>query len=45
MDVTSVIGNNSWKFHDDTMKGTYIYSQKGVTDKRTEPFIELLGRS
>ena len=22
MDVTSVIGNNSWKFHDDTMMGT-----------------------
>ena len=22
MDITSVIGNNSWKFHDDTMMGT-----------------------
>ena len=22
MDITSVIGNHSWKFHDDTMKGT-----------------------
>ena len=22
MGVTSVIGNNSWKFHDDTMMGT-----------------------
>ena len=22
MDVTSVIGNNSWKFHDDMMMGT-----------------------
>ena len=22
MDLASVIGNNSWKFHDDTMMGT-----------------------
>ena len=22
MDITLVIGNNSWKFHDDTMMGT-----------------------
>ena len=22
MDLTMVIGNNSWKFHDDTMMGT-----------------------
>ena len=22
MDITSVIGNNSWKFRDDTMMGT-----------------------
>ena len=53
-DITSVIGNNSWKFHDDTMTGN---CEKGVTDRqtdgqtdrladgRTEVFLELLGRS
>ena len=33
MDVTYVIGDNSWKFYDDTMMGN---SQKGVTDGRTD---------
>ena len=46
MDVTSVIGNNSWKF---MMIRWQEHSQKGVTDRRTdrrtEPFIEMLGRS
>ena len=37
MDVTFVIGNNSWKFDDDTMMGTWSKScQKGVTDRQTE---------
>ena len=35
MDFTSVIGNKSWKFHDDTTMGT-LYSEKGVTDRRTD---------
>ena len=53
MDIIFVIGNNSWKFHDDAMVG--IWSKgcdrqtdrrtDGQTDRRTEPFIELLGRS
>ena len=33
MDITFVIGDNSWKFHDDTMMGN---SQKGVTDRQTD---------
>ena len=53
VDITFVIGNNSWKFHDDTMMGTYWKRCDGQTDRqtdrqkdgRTEPFIELLGRS
>ena len=34
MDITFVNGNNSWKFHDDTMTGTLW--KKGVTDGRTD---------
>ena len=54
MDITALIGNNTWKFHDDTMMGTYWKSvtdrqtdrqTDGRTDGRTKPFIELLGRS
>ena len=33
MDIASVNGNHSWKFHDDTMTGTLW---KGVTDGRTD---------
>ena len=33
MDITFVIGDNSWKFHDDTMMGTWW---KSVTDGRTD---------
>ena len=36
MDVTSVIGNNSWKFHDDTMMGTYSKRCDGQTDRQTD---------
>ena len=35
MDVTYVIGNNSWKFHDDTMKGHMVkrmWQTGGQTD-------------
>ena len=49
MDITFVIGDNSWKFHDDTMMGTWRKrcdgQTDGQTDKWTEPFIKLLGRS
>ena len=34
MDITSVHGDNSWKFYDD---GNMV--KKGVTDGRTEPVI------
>ena len=36
MDVTFVIGNNSWKFHDDTMMGTWWKRCDGRTDRRTD---------
>ena len=36
MDVTFVIGNNSWKFHDDTMKGTWWKTCDGRTDRQTD---------
>ena len=49
MDVTSVTGNNSWKFHDDGNIVKKVWRTDrwtdGRTDGRTEPFIELLGRS
>ena len=35
VDITSVIGNNSSKFHDDTMMGTYWKRCYGRTDRRT----------
>ena len=35
MDVTFVIGNNSWKFHDDTMMGTWWKRCDGQTDGQT----------
>ena len=49
MDITFVIGNNSWKFHNDAMTG--ILSKRcdrqplGQTDGQKEVFLELLGRS
>ena len=49
MDITFAHGNNSWKFHDNTMTGTLwkrCDKQTGVLmDRRKGPFIELLGRS
>ena len=50
MDVTFAICNISWNFHDDPMTGTKLKGgtdgqRDGQTDRRTEPFIELLGRS
>ena len=39
MDITSVIGNHSCKFHDDTMRGTLrqkVSQTDGQTDKQTE---------
>ena len=49
MDITSVIGNHSRKFHDDTMTGTWwkrCHRQtERRTDRRIEPFIELLDRN
>ena len=36
MDVTSVIGNNSWKFHDDTMMGTWSKRCDKQTDGQTD---------
>ena len=34
MDITSVIGNNSWKFRDDTMKR--VWQTDGRTDRQTD---------
>ena len=36
MNITLVIGNNSWKFHDDTMMGTLSKRCHRQTDRRTE---------
>ena len=36
MDVTFVIGNNSWKFHDDTLIGTLSKRCDGRTDGQTD---------
>ena len=36
MDVTFVIVNNSWKFHDDTMMGTWWNRCDGRTDRQTD---------
>ena len=53
MDITFDHGNNSWKFHDDTMMETWWKRCDRQTDGRTDrqtdrrkiPFVELLGRS
>ena len=36
MDIASVHGNNSWRFHDDTMAGTLWKRCDGRTDGQTE---------
>ena len=36
MDITLVIGNNSWKFHDDTMTGTLSKRCHRQTDGQTD---------
>ena len=36
MNITSVSGNNSWKFHDDTMMRTQRKRCDGQTDRRTD---------
>ena len=36
MDITSVMGNNSWKFYDDTMRGTYWKRCEGQTDRQMD---------
>ena len=36
MDVTSVIGNNSWKFHDDSMKRAWSKMCNRQTGRRTD---------
>ena len=36
MDITSVNGNNSWKFQDATMKGTLTKKSDGRADRQTE---------
>ena len=41
MDITFVNSNHSWKFHNNTMRVTL--SKR--SDRRIEPFIELLGHS
>ena len=34
VDIISVIGNNSWKFHDDTMKGNIVKKCDGRTERQ-----------
>ena len=45
MDITFVIGNNSWKFHDDTMMGTLSKRchrrTDGQTDRQTDGQTEI----
>ena len=36
IDITFVNGNNSWKFHDDTMTGTLCKKCDKQTDRRTD---------
>ena len=50
MDITPVIGNNSWTFRDGTMTGAWWKRCDRQTDKQTDRraekvFLELLGRS
>ena len=52
MDITPVIGDYSWKLHDDRNIAEKVYQTDGQTDRRadrtdrrTEVFLQLLGRS
>ena len=45
MDIKSANGNNSWKFQDDTMRGTLSKRCEGWMDGQKEVFLELLGCS
>ena len=45
MDVTFVIGNNSWKCHDDTMMGTWWKRCDGRTDGQTDRQTDGLNQS
>ena len=36
MDITPVIGNHSWKFHDDMMRGTALLKNVSQTDGQTD---------
>ena len=45
MDVTFVIGNNSWKFHDDTIMGTWWKRCDRRTDRRTDGQTDGLNQS
>ena len=43
--IIFVNGNHSWKFYDDTTRGTLLKRCHRQTDGQTEVFLELLGRS
>ena len=45
IDVTFVIDNNSWKFHDDTMLGTWLKRCDRRTDRRTNGRADRLNQS
>ena len=45
MPVTSVNGYISWKFQDDTMRGTLSKRCEGRTDRRKKVFLKMLGLS
>ena len=45
MDITSDHGNNSWKFHDDTMMGTWWKRCDGRTDRQTDGQTDGLNQS
>ena len=45
MDITSDHSNNSWKFHDDTMMGTWWKRCDGRTDRRTDRRTDGLNQS
>ena len=45
MNITSVHGNNSWKYHDDTMMGTWWKRCDGRTDRQTDGRTDGLNQS
>ena len=45
MNITFVHGNNSWKFHDDTMMGTWCKRCDGRTDRQTDRRTDELSQS